>query len=358
MSRLRNTPIDQKGTRTIRRRLGLLSVSPILIGILFLSLTDACSPEVIPTPEPYILSIPAGFPTPEIPADNALTQERVDLGKKLFFDKALSLDSSISCASCHKQELAFTDANPISIGIKGRKGFRNSPTLVNMAWQPYFFAEGGSPSLELQMVGPIEEHNEMGFNFALAIKRLAQDSEYQRLAQEAYDREFGAFVMMRSMAAFERTLVSGNSAFDKFYYQNQANALTDAAKRGWELFSSDKASCTSCHPAPLFTDFSIQNIGLSNYENDPGLYRGTVDSADIGKFKVPSLRNIALTGPYMHDGRMNSLEDVIAHFDQGGSNHANQSEKVRPLNLTEAEKSDLLAFLKSLTDTEFIQRPL
>jgi cytochrome c peroxidase len=328
----------------------------LLIG-LFVIFASACSPTVQEVPEPYSLNIQAGFPVPEIPEDNQLTQTRVDLGKKLFFEKALSLDSSISCGSCHKQELAFTDGKPISIGIKNREGFRNSPTLANMAWQPYFFAEGGSPSLKMQMVGPIEEHNEMGFNFALAIKRLAQAPEYQRLAQEAYEREFDAFVLMRAVAAFERTLISGNSPFDQFFYQNKPDAMSQEAKRGWEVFSSEKANCTSCHPAPLFSDFSIQNIGLENYENDLGLYRKTVDSADIGKFKVPSLRNIALTAPYMHDGGIPSLDQVIEHFNQGGHNHPNQSEKVRPLNLSEGEKSDLLAFLNSLTDTEFIQNP-
>ena len=342
--------------RNCRERVHLFPAILLLAGVMFLvTLHPGCSPAPTLPAKPFVLDIPAGFSQPDIPADNVLTQARVDLGKKLFYEKALSLDSSLSCAACHRQELAFTDAVQVSIGIEGRKGFRNSPTLVNMAWQPHFFAEGGSPSLELQVVGPIEEHNEMGFNFALAIKRIAQSAEYQQLAKEAYDREIDAFVLMRAIAAFERTLISGNSSFDQYYYQNQPDAISESAKRGWEIFSSEKAACTSCHPAPLFTDFSIKNIGLDHYDNDPGLFRATVDSADIGKFKVPSLRNIALTAPYMHDGRMASLDEVIEHFSLGGNGHANQSEIIKPINLTATEKADLKAFLESLTDMDFVQ---
>ncbi|MFK7969802.1 MAG: cytochrome-c peroxidase [Bacteroidia bacterium] len=307
--------------------------------------------------QPYELAVPQGFPSPMIPDDNILNHERIALGKKLFFDKALSRDYSISCASCHHQEKAFTDGRPLSQGIKGQIGNRNSPTLVNLAWQPYFFAEGGSPSIEMQSLGPIEEAHEMGFNAREAVDRLAKIEAYQKEAQIAYGREFDLFVLTRGLAAFERTMVSGNSPFDQYQYQGNDTALNESEKRGLAVFTSEKAQCATCHPAPLFTDYSFHNIGLELEYEDEGRYRLTADKEDIGKFKVPSLRNIALTGPYMHDGRFETLEEVVEHFDGGGVTHPNVSEIIRPLGLTESEKIDLVAFLKSLTDQNFVTNP-
>ena len=303
------------------------------------------------------LAVPQGFTVPELPEDNQLTESRIALGKRLFHDPALSRDYTLSCAGCHQQEKAFTDGVPVSIGIKNRVGNRNSPTLVNLAWQPYFFAEGGNPSLAMQAMGPIGEPHEMGFNAREAVDRLALIESYQEEAQKAYGREFDLFVLTRALAAFERTFISGNSPFDQYQYQGKENVLSESAKRGLDLFTSDRAACANCHPAPLFTDFSFQNIGLTNEYADPGRFRITMDTVDHGKFKVPSIRNVALTAPYMHDGSIESLSVVIEHFDQGGAGHVNQSPNVRPLGLTTQEKADLLAFLESLTDQEFVENP-
>ena len=325
--------------------------------VLLLLLGGAGCGEIVVLEVPYTLAVPQGFPAPDIPADNAMTADRIALGKRLFYDKALSRDYSISCADCHRQELAFTDANPVSVGIQGRLGTRNSPTLVNLAWQPYFFVEGGSPSLEMQALGPIGETHEMGFNGKEAVDRLSADSSYQQSARKAYGRNFDAFVMLRALAAFERTLISGNSPFDQYQYQGQEEALSEAAKRGLAIFTSERAACNTCHPAPFFTDFSFQNIGLRTEYIDPGRFRVSLDSADWGKFKVPTLRNIAKTAPYMHDGSLATLEEVIEHFDQGGVGHRNQSPHVQAIGLTSEEKTDLLAFLRSLTDEDFLRNP-
>lgn len=336
-----------------KERLALLA---ILLGVLLLPGFQACRDLVSPPSRPYELKIPEGFPDLEIPEDNQLTQARVDLGKKLFYDPLLSKDSSMSCASCHRQELAFTDLRAISVGIKGRVGLRNSPSLINVAYSPYFFYEGGSPSLEAQSLGPLETPHEMGLDAALLEKRLRGHPEYERMAQEAYGMGMKIYVVISALASFERTLISANSPYDSFV-RGDTGALNEGEKRGMELFFGEKTDCATCHPAPLFTDFSLKNIGLKESFEDKGRYRITLDSADIGKFKTPALRNIALTPPYMHDGSMQSLEDVIDHFDRGGSGHVNQHSKVRPLGLTKQEKQDLIAFLNALTDLDAISNP-
>jgi cytochrome c peroxidase len=328
----------------------------LLVLALVLALAHSCQEDEPTGPTPFVLEVPPHFPQPEIPANNTLTAERVALGKKLFFEKALSRDSSLSCASCHPQHLAFADDNAISIGVKDRMGFRNVPTLTNVAYHPYFFREGGSPTLEAQVLGPICNFDEMGFNARELANRLKTDETYETLAQEAYGRSIDLWVVTRAIAAYERTMISGNSRWDQ-YYLGDENALTESEKRGWELFSSERAACTQCHSGFDFSDYSFQNIGTHQEYKDLGRARVTVDSADIGKFKVPTLRNVELTGPYMHDGSFTSLEEVVAFLSQGGVGHFNQSEYVKPLNFTSQEQTDLVNFLKSLTDHDFVTDP-
>lgn len=304
--------------------------------------------------QPYFLSIPPGFSMPNIPEDNLLTEKRIELGKLLFFDPGLSEDSSVSCGSCHFQAHAFSDNKALSTGIYGRTGFRNSPPLFNLAWHNKFFKDGGVPTLELQVLAPIEDENEMNFNVPDALARLSQNPTYQHLAKIAYGRDFDAFVLTRSIAAYERTLVSGNSAYDKYQFQGDNNALTDQEKRGLTLFNSARTQCSSCHSGFDFSDYEFYNIGLYTTYADTGRMRITLNPADNGRFKTPSLRNIELTAPYMHDGSLATLEDVIEHFNSGGMGHPNQDSRVKPLNLTESEQADLIAFLKSLTDESFI----
>lgn len=328
-----------------------------LIGMLMAGLIAGCG-SAGPDPDPaYQWSLPAGVTPPPVPDDNALTEGRVALGKRLFYDPILSLDSTVSCASCHRPEKGFADSESISPGVKGRLGFRNAPTLTQVGYSPYFFAEGGAPTLELQALGPIDNHTEFGFSAAELYERLREHPEYNELAQAYYGRDFDLYVLTRAIAAFERTLVSYRSPFDRFLYQGEESALTPAQRRGWNLFRSDALQCRSCHSGFAFSSYQFANVGLYQKYEDEGLTRRTMLPEDIGKFKIPTLRNIALTAPYMHDGSLPDLESVVTHFNSGGRGHTNQSALIRPLQLSEQEQADLVAFLHALTDSAMITDP-
>jgi cytochrome c peroxidase len=307
---------------------------------------------------PEFMEIPKGFDNIEFPEDNPFSQPRWELGKRLFYDPIMSLDSSISCASCHNSELAFSDDVSFSLGVENRLGTRNAPTLANVAYHPYFTREGGVPTLEMQILVPIQEHNEFDFNIVLLAERLKADSSYMLMSMEAYDREPDAFVITRSLACFERSLISGYSRYDHYENYDDLNALTSSEINGKELFFSDKTNCFQCHGGFNFTNYAFENNGLYEEYNDEGRFRLTGEEEDLARFKVPSLRNIQLTAPYMHDGSIQSLKDVIEHYNSGGENHPHKSSLIKPLNLTNKEKDDLLAFLYSLTDDSFVKNPL
>jgi cytochrome c peroxidase len=332
----------------------------VYIGTLVI-LLSACSKEPVePTlvERPFRLKVPEGFAEMPVPEDNQLTVARVELGKKLFFDKMLSRDFSVSCASCHHPNLGFAETNPISLGVNNAIGMRNAPTLANVGYLTALFAEGGVPSLELQAIAPIIEQHEMNLDFATLIERLENNSQYTELFQLAYNANINAQTIVKALASFERTLISGNSKYDQYFYQGKTGVMNESELRGMELFFSDALACSNCHSGFLFTNESMQNIGLYVDYEDEGLARLTAESMDIGKFKVPTLRNIEVTGPYMHNGSISTLEEVIEHFNAGGEGHENQSEWIKPLNLTEQNKADLVNFLKSLTDEEFLNNPL
>lgn len=301
-----------------------------------------------------IMEIPLGFPEIEHPEGNEYTPERWELGKRLFYDPILSKDGSISCASCHDPSLAFSDNQSVSIGSGGLLGTRNSPSLANVAYHPYYTREGGLPTLEMQILVPIQEHNEFNNNIVLIADTLSKIPSYVQMAKAAYDREPGAFVITRALSQFERSMISGQSIYDLEYNYDIKGSMSDAALRGKELFDSERMSCSTCHSGFNFTNYSFENNGLYDEYPDNGRERLTQDPNDKALFKIPSLRNVEITGPYMHDGSMETLAEVIEHYNTGGSGHINKSELVQPLNLTENEKSDLLAFLKSLTDQNFI----
>ena len=297
---------------------------------------------------PFHLLVPKGFPEVYIPNDNQLTVERINLGKKLFYDPILSRDSSISCNSCHLQEFAFTDGNPTSIGIAGRLGKRNAMSLANVAYANFLQRESGVPTLEMQVLVPIQEHNEMDFNIVAVAEKMNEDPQYRKLSYEAYGKLPDAFVITRAIAAFERTLLSGNSKYD-------TDQLSESEQRGMALFFSDSLACSSCHGTFLFTNQQPENNGLYEQYTDSGRYILTGLQEDIGRFKTPTLRNVELTKPYMHDGSISSLEEVIAHYESGGMNHVNQSAILKGFTLTETERDELIEFLNSLTDYEFTQ---
>ncbi len=300
------------------------------------------------------IDVPEGFPPIPFPADNEYSLRRWELGKRLFYDPILSSDSTLSCASCHKAAIAFSDDVAFSTGVKERAGTRNSPTLTNVAYQPYFTREGGVPTLEMQVLVPIQEHNEFDFNIVLIGERLMQNKEYVAMSWEAYNRPPDYFVITRALAMFERSLISGNSAYDRYYFQKNAGALTADEMKGMELFFSPKANCSECHGGFNFSNYAFSNNGLYETYADIGRKRLTNNDADLALFKVPTLRNIALTAPYMHDGSVKTLEEVIEHYNNGGKNHPQKNKLITPLQLTQTEKTQLVAFLKSLTDYDFV----
>lgn len=304
---------------------------------------------------PYSLAVPKGFPMPVFPEGNELTQERVDLGRMLFYDPILSIDSSISCASCHDQSLAFADNKKISPGVDGRLAARNAPTLTNVVYNPTFLFDGFLKTLEMQILVPIQEHAEFAFNIVEITKLLRKDTNYVKMSLLAYNRIPDPFVITRSIASFERTLISGNSKFDQQVYQNK-NVMNRSEKRGMDLFFN-KLNCTECHGGFNFTNFSVQNNGLYETYLDSGRQRASKLVEDKALFKVPTLRNIALTAPYMHDGSISTLEEVIKHYESGGKSHSNKSVHIKPFKLSNKQRKDLIHFLNTLTDIDFINNP-
>jgi len=326
------------------------------IGLVALLVLTSCQKEIgddavlTIADTPFALQVPPGFPAPVTPADNPLTTASVQLGKALFFEPRVSRDGSIACASCHFPDLAFSDPARVSTGFEGRTGFRNSPTLANVGYHTAFFRDGGVPTLEQQVIAPIHDAVEMNHDINLVAALLRNEEPYKRLSQLAYGRPLDAWVITRSIANYERTLVSGWSRYDR-YLQGDVTALDDQEVRGLQLFTSADLNCTACHSGFDLSDHAYHNVGqYLDYGTDPGRGRITLLPGDVGKFKTPTLRNVALTAPYMHDGRMPTLKHVIDHFASGGLQHTNLDPAMRTFTLTDAEKADLIAFLSSLTD--------
>lgn len=315
----------------------------------------SCEEKVIRVDSRVTLRPPAGFDSVPYPVDNAPTALRIELGRRLFYDTRLSPNGSTSCASCHRLSLAMTDGRRTSVGLSGIAGTRNAPTLANVAWFPYFMMEGGVPSLEMQALAPLHDTLEMSLNFDRALFALNQDELLKQLALSAYQRsEIDPFVITHALAAFQRSIISGDSGYDKMKQGNR-NAMNELALEGMELFFSSRTHCSTCHAGKLFTDFGFYNIGLDREYRDPGRIRVTFQDQDHGKFKTPTLRNVELTGPYMHDGRFQTLEEVIAFYNRGGDGNIHQDERIHPLQLTAHEQLALQEFLKSLTDWNFVQ---
>jgi len=300
------------------------------------------------------LNLSINVPTP---ADNPQDAAKIALGRQLFFDKRLSLDGSVSCASCHDPRKAFTDQRAKSIGIKGQLSERNAPSLLNAAFLKTAMFDAHLQTLELQVIVPIQEPVEMGHNMKNLIKQLRQIPEYQAAAQAIFGRDFDAWVLTRSISAFERSLLSMNAPFDQFIAGN-TKAISKDQQAGWKLFS-EKLYCIKCHPAPYFTTFEAANNGLyKSYEGktDQGRFRIHHDSSEIGTFKIPSLRNLPLTFPYMHDGSLQTIEEVLAHYQKGGAKHPLQNKALVPFELTKSEKQQLLTFFNALVDTSYLRR--
>ncbi|HOY49341.1 MAG TPA: cytochrome c peroxidase [Flavobacteriales bacterium] len=315
-----------------------------------------------PGPTPYNLVIPQGLPAMVIPADNPLTVEGIALGKKLFFDPILSGDNSISCGTCHLQEFGFTDSlRQFSKGIDHIEGTRNSMPLINLGWERNFFWDGGASNLESQVAGPITNPVEMHETLANAVAELNAHPEYPALFKKAFGSEIvNTANVMKAIAQFERTLISGNSRFDK--YMQLGIPLTEQELRGRDVFISFfKGDCVHCHVmGSTFTDHEFRNNGLDTFSVDLGRGRITLNPSDNGKFKTPGLRNIAVTAPYMHDGRFATLEEVINHYNNGIQPHPNLDPRLvdtQPGRMSEQDVEDIIAFLHTLTDEEFLTNP-
>jgi cytochrome c peroxidase len=322
--------------------------------------------------EPYPLQAPQHFGVQyEIPKDNPLTKEGVALGRKLFYDTRLSSDNSISCATCHKPELAFTDGLQASIGIRGQVSPRNAPSLANLLWQKKFFWDGRAQSLEEQVLHPIESVIEMDMSLPALVGKLQTLGEYPDLFRKAFgQKKITKETIAKALAQFVRTLVSGNSRYDRI---TRGEVLpTEQEKRAIALFFTHPipeigvrgANCGDCHGSHLTTLGTFHDNGLDSLPTDKGLGGITGKATDVGKMKTPSLRNIALTAPYMHDGRFKTLREVVEHYNAHIQNSPNLDPLIAQasnevegttLKLTEQEKEDILLFLQMLTDSSFIQ---
>jgi cytochrome c peroxidase len=302
--------------------------------------------------EPVTLPTITGLEDPNtyVPADNPLTKEKIELGRAIFFDKRMSKDNTIACASCHMAKKGFADGMPVSTGIKGQKGGRSAPVSFNRVYSKAQFWDGRAATLEDQSIGPFANPIEHGFaNHDEMVAKMKKMPGYRKLFQEVFGGEITIQDVGRAVASFQRTVLSGNSAVDKYDIGGDQNALSDSAKRGLELFRG-KARCTRCHSGFNFTDEKFHNLGIGWDDNkvDLGRYMETKNPEDIGAFKTPTLREIARTAPYMHDGRFKSLEEVVKFYNQGGVKNPHQDNTIIPLEMTDDEQQDLVAMLKSL----------
>ena len=342
---------------------------------------QGCSPDSSPDSVSDLITIPykpstfelkeaAQFVKMQIPEDNPLTVEGVELGRRLFYDPILSADSTMSCSNCHQQGLAFTDGQALSRGILQLEGRRSAPSLLNIGYHyKGLFWDGRAESLEKQALIPIEDSLELNHSWEAVEHKLQKHIDYPVYFRKAFGiehpEEIKRSLITKAIAQFERILVSYNSKFDRVL---RGEARFNAAEqRGWSIFfdASDTlphSECGHCHVDPLFTDLDFANNGLEavndlNDFRDKG--RGSISNNiyDNGKFKTPTLRNIALTSPYMHDGRFKTLEEVIEHYIRGGHPSFNASPNVRKLELKESDIQDLVAFLNTLTDSTVISNP-
>jgi cytochrome c peroxidase len=331
---------------------------------------------------------PLGLPAVPVRSNNVITVEKINLGRKLFYDRRLSLNNTFSCAMCHVPEQGFTHNElATSVGIEGRSGRRNTPTLFNIAYAEKLFHDGREDNLEQQVWGPLLAHNEMGNpSPGIVLRKIHSLSDYDGLFENVFNKPLDMETLGMALATYQRSLNSANSPFDQWYFGHNEHAVSAKVKRGFKLFSS-KAKCIACHTVKknhaLFTNHSLHNTGhgfrVSTQQrppkqlitiapgqtieiesdlfdsvsekkpNDVGLYEITENPADRWKYRTPTLRNISLTAPYMHDGAFKTLKEVIEFYNQGGVPNENLDPLIKPLNLSNNEQRDLLAFLNSLT---------
>lgn len=349
-----------------------LTIYMIAISLIFLSCTKD---KVDYTPTPYVIDVPSHFPQMEIPSDNPMTEEGIELGRFLFYETKLSGDNSMSCASCHLQGNAFAESTSFSTGIDGISGNRNAMPLFNLGWEEFFFWDGRRNTLEEQILDPVPNPIEMHQEWKEATLELNADVNYRNMFYRAFEEEgIDSIKVSKAIAQFLRTIISSNSKFDVMYKYEYGIPLSSSENEmlqsieveewaGYDLFKSlNGADCFHCHNGPLMRVKKFSNNGLDDSFTDLGRALVTNNPNDEGKFKVPSLRNIELTAPYMHDGRFNTLDEVIEHYSSG----IHISPTIDPLiefasqggvQLDAQEKFLIKKFLLTLTDTVFINNP-
>ena len=324
------------------------------------------------SPEDYVIEVPENYRDFSIPADNPMTLQGVDLGRHLFYDKRLSSDGSQACASCHLPAGSFTDNQPVSVGVEGNAGMRSSMPVFDLVYaRNGLFWDGRTATLEAQAVEPVEDPVELFEDWDNVLNKLRNEPLYREKFRQAFgisnSVDITRDLATKAIAQFERAIVtSGQSKYD-IYINGNPTVFNDAETRGLGLFFDfpnelPDAECGHCHAPPLFTTHEYQNNGIENVETledfpDKGRGEVTGQLFDNGKFRVPTLRNIELTAPYMHDGRFSTLEEVLDHYDSGGHYADNLDPNIRPLGLNDGYKADLIAFMKTLTDTTMINDP-
>lgn len=285
---------------------------------------------------------PQGLPEVKHPADNPPTEEKIALGKQLYFDPRLSADSTVSCASCHDPAKGWSNGEQFATGVGGAKGGRNSPTVLNSAYYRLQFWDGRAASLEDQALGPIQNPIEMKMTLEEAVERLNAIEGYKQQFQAVFGTDVTKEGIAKAIAAFERTVLSGDAPYDR-YKAGDNTALSEAASRGMKLFFG-KANCSACHAGPNFSDSAFHNIGLDS--EDVGRKAISNLGGDHGAMKTPTLREIARTAPYMHNGSLKTLKEVVEHYNKGGNGNPFQDEEIHPLNLTPEEIADLVTFME------------
>lgn len=315
----------------------------------------ATKPEKQPEAKPVaadanLVKTPLGLPPVPVPADNPMTAEKIELGKMLYFDKRLSKDGTVSCATCHDPTMAWAEHTPTSKGIGGQFGERNSPTVINAAYATSQFWDGRAATLEEQALGPIENPIEMGHHLDAMIADLSKIDEYKQRFQTVFGTGITKEGIAKAIAAFERTVLSGNSPYDRFK-AGDAAALDAAQKHGLELFDDH---CAMCHTPPVMSNFRFFNagVGVGKEKPDQGRMAATKQERDLGKFRTPALREVANTAPYFHDGSAKTLDEAVALMADGGKDNpqlSSQLKAVREAKLSEQDRKDLVAFLNALS---------
>lgn len=301
---------------------------------------------LIQAADEYELQYPLGLKRMHIPETNPLTAAKIELGKQLYFDPRLSRDDTVSCASCHDPKKGWSNGDHFATGVRGQRGGRSAPTIINSGYSYFQFWDGRAIMLEGQALGPIQNPIEMDLTLDECVAKLNAIEGYRRQFQNVFGTDVTSEGMAKAVASFERTVLSGNAPYDKFKAGDES-ALSEAAQRGSKLFFG-KANCSACHAGHSFSDFAFHNIGVGMDKPDPdvGRFSETKMLGDRGSFKTPTLREIARTAPYMHDGSLKTLEEVVEYYNKGGVANPQLDEELFPLKLNAEQKADLVTFLK------------